>query len=308
MRQGGLKVYTTIDPELQEAGRDAIGNHLYYSSDPSAAVVSIDPSTGFVRAMASSGGYGGSQFNLAAQGHRQPGSAFKTFALTDAVRRGIDPDTTYYTSQPLDIDDPEYGHWDVSTYSDSYAGSVNLHSATLASDNTVYAQLALDLGPDSIADTAKDMGIETKLDGLPGRDARRPAPRRLAARDHQRLRDARLGRSPQQADRDPQGEVPRRPGRRDRRARPQPRVRGRRRLRGHRDPRGQRRRRHRHRGRHGLRRRGRQDRHHGRLQRRDVRRLHAPPRHRRLGRLPRRPPVDELGRTGSASPAEPSRR
>ena len=167
VRQGGLKVYTTIDPELQEAGRAAIENHLYYSSDPSAAVVSIDPSTGFVKAMASSGGYGDSQFNLAAQGHRQPGSAFKTFALTDAIRRGVDPDTTYYTSQPLDIDDPEYGHWEVSTYSESYAGSVNLHQATLASDNTVYAQLALDLGPDSIADTAKDMGIQTKLDGLP---------------------------------------------------------------------------------------------------------------------------------------------
>ena len=117
--------------------------------------------------MASSGGYGGSQFNLAAQGHRQPGSAFKTFALTDAIRRGVDPDSTYYTSQPLDLDDDEYGHWDVSTYSDSYAGSVNLHQATLASDNTVFAQLALDLGPDSVADTAKDMGIETKLDGLP---------------------------------------------------------------------------------------------------------------------------------------------
>ena len=167
VRQGGLKVLTTIDPELQEAGRNAIENHLYYSTDPSAAVVSIDPSTGFVKAMASSGSYSDAEFNLAAQGHRQPGSAFKTFALTTAVRRGIDPDSTYYTSQPLDIDDPEYGHWDVQTYSDSYAGSVNLHQATLASDNTVYAQLALDLGPDSIAATAKDMGIETQLDGLP---------------------------------------------------------------------------------------------------------------------------------------------
>jgi penicillin-binding protein 1A len=167
VRQGGLKVYTTIDPQLQEAARTAIENHLYYSSDPSAAVVSIDPRTGYVKAMASSGGYGDSQFNLAAQGHRQPGSAFKTFALTTAVRRGIDPDSTYYTSQPLSLDDPSFGHWEVSTYSDSYAGSVSLHQATLASDNTVYAQLALDLGPESIAETAKDMGIETDLDGLP---------------------------------------------------------------------------------------------------------------------------------------------
>ena len=167
VRKGGLKVYTTIIPELQEAGRDAINGQLPYSTDPASAVVAIDPANGFVRAMASSGSYDDDQFNLAAQGRRQPGSAFKTFALTTAVRRAIDPDTTYYTSKPLVIDDPEYGHWEVSTYGESYAGNVSLHQATLASDNTVYAQLALDLGPQSIADTAKDMGIETELDGIP---------------------------------------------------------------------------------------------------------------------------------------------
>ncbi|CAN5565162.1 PBP1A family penicillin-binding protein [soil metagenome] len=167
VRQGGLEVTTTIDPELQRAGRAAIENYLYYSDDPSAAVVSIDPKTGFVKAMASSGGYTDSEFNLAAQGQRQPGSAFKTFALTTAVRRGVDPGSTYYQSKPLNIDDPEYWHWEVSTYGESYAGSIDLRAATLASDNTVYAQLALDLGPESIADTAKEMGIETQLDGIP---------------------------------------------------------------------------------------------------------------------------------------------
>ena len=166
VRQGGLKVYTTIVPELQVAGREAIQNHLYYSDDPSSAVVAIDPRNGYVKAMASSGSYSDAQFNLAAQGHRQPGSAAKTFALTEAIRRGIDPDSTYYTSQPLDLD-TEYGPWQVSTYGDSYSGSISLHQATLASDNTVFAQLALDLGPEAVADTAHDMGIETKLDGLP---------------------------------------------------------------------------------------------------------------------------------------------
>ena len=295
VRQGGLKVLTTIDPELQEAGRNAIENHLYYSTDPSAAVVSIDPSTGFVKAMASSGSYSDAEFNLAAQGHRQPGSAFKTFALTTAVRRGIDPDSTYYTSQPLDIDDPEYGHWDVQTYSDSYAGSVNLHQATLASDNTVYAQLALDLGPDSIAATAKDMGIETQLDGLPA----------------ETLGGLRLGVSPLEITNAyatlASGGVHNKPiairkvtfpdgkvdeiGDPDRNRVFEDGVA----LRGHADPRGQRRRRHRHRGEHVLRRRGRQDGDHRRLQRRDVRGLHPLPRHRRLGGLPRRPALDELG-------------
>ena len=167
VRQGGLEVHTTIFPELQEAGRAAIEGNLGYPSDPSSAVVAIDPSTGFVRAMASSGAYTDQQFNLAAQGHRQPGSAAKMWALTTAVRRGINPDDTFYTSKPLNIDDPEYGHWEVATYGNSYAGNVSLHQATLASDNTVFAQLALDLGPDSVADTAHDMGIETELDGLP---------------------------------------------------------------------------------------------------------------------------------------------
>ena len=167
VRRGGLKVYTTIDPKLQEAGRAAIDSNLGYPDDPSSAVVAIDPNNGYVKAMASSGSYEHQQYNLAAQGHRQPGSAFKTFALTTAIRRGIDPDTTTYTSKPLDLDLPEYGHWEVSTYSDSYSGTMTLHEATLQSDNTVYAQLALDLGPDSVAETAHDMGIESELDGLP---------------------------------------------------------------------------------------------------------------------------------------------
>jgi penicillin-binding protein 1A len=167
VRQGGLRVHTTVYPELQEAARAAIENNLYYSTDPSAAVVSIDPSTGYVRAMASSGSYRTQQFNLAAQGRRQPGSAFKTFALTTAVRRGINPDTTYYTSKPLDLNLPEWGRWEVATYGESYAGTISLDEATLASDNTVYAQLALDLGPESVADTARDMGITTRLDGIP---------------------------------------------------------------------------------------------------------------------------------------------
>jgi penicillin-binding protein 1A len=167
VRQGGLKIHTTIDPELQEAGRAAIEGQLSYSTDPSAAVVSIDPKNGYVRAMASSGSYQDAQFNLAAQGHRQPGSAAKTWALTTAIRRGINPDSTYYTSKPLNLDLPEWGHWEVVTYGESYAGTISLHEATLASDNTVFAQLALDLGPESVADTAHDMGIESDLDGIP---------------------------------------------------------------------------------------------------------------------------------------------
>jgi penicillin-binding protein 1A len=117
--------------------------------------------------MVSSTSYDDSEFNLAAQGHRQPGSTFKVFTLTTAIAEGIDPYTTYYVSKPLNIDDPVYGHWEVHTYGDSYSGTIDIHDATLASDNSVFAQLALDIGPDKIADMAHKMGITTHLDGYP---------------------------------------------------------------------------------------------------------------------------------------------
>jgi penicillin-binding protein 1A len=167
VRQGGLKVQTTIDPDLQRIGLDAMRSALPYSTDPSSALVSIDPRNGQIRAMVSSSNYAESQFNLAAQGHRQPGSTFKAFVLTTAIKQGIDPYTTYYTSKPLDLNLPHWGHWEVHTADEGYQGTINLQQATVTSDNTVFAQLDLDVGPKSVAQTAKSMGITTPLDGIP---------------------------------------------------------------------------------------------------------------------------------------------
>ncbi|HEX3174234.1 MAG TPA: transglycosylase domain-containing protein [Solirubrobacterales bacterium] len=167
VRKGGLEIETTIDPRLQEVAVEAMRSTLPYSEDPSSALVSIDPRNGDIRAMASSSNYENSKFNLAAQGHRQPGSTFKTFVLTTAIKQGIDPYSTYYTSKHLDLDLPEWGHWDVSTADEGYLGRVNLQQATVASDNTVFAQLDLDVGPRQVKATAKSMGIASPLDGIP---------------------------------------------------------------------------------------------------------------------------------------------
>ena len=86
VRRGGLEVHTTIEPKLQEVGLEAMRSALPYSTDPSSALVSIDPRNGRIRAMVSSSYYEDSKFNLAAQGHRQPGSTFKTFVLTTAIK------------------------------------------------------------------------------------------------------------------------------------------------------------------------------------------------------------------------------
>ncbi len=169
VRAGGLRIHTTIRPAVQDLARQAITGQLYDPADPSGALVSIDPSNGYIRAMAASGTYQTRNFNLAAEGHRQPGSAFKTMVLTAAIRAGVDPDRTTYVSKPLHINDPEAGvlDWEVSTYSHSYNGTMTLRSATLASDNTVYAQLILDIGPKKVCETARDLGITTKLDCYP---------------------------------------------------------------------------------------------------------------------------------------------
>ncbi len=87
--------------------------------------------------------------------------------LTTAIKQGIDPYSTYYESKPLDLNLPEYGHWEVHTADEGYQGTINLKQATVTSDNTVFAQLDLDVGPQNVAATAKSMGITTHLEGLP---------------------------------------------------------------------------------------------------------------------------------------------
>src|SRR5215216_5497748 len=131
---------------------------------PSSALVTINPRNGYILAMASSGDYAESKFNLAAQGERQPGSSFKVFALMTALRNGVNPNTTRYTSvSPTRINDPRYGPpFEVKTYGGTSGGNMNLVQATLRSDNSIYIQLALDLGPEKVAETAVDMGIKRR--------------------------------------------------------------------------------------------------------------------------------------------------
>ncbi|MGH2955313.1 MAG: transglycosylase domain-containing protein [Solirubrobacterales bacterium] len=168
VRQGGLEVHTTIDPVLQATAQRAVAAHPVTGA--ANALVSTDTETGEILAMASSAAYESSQFNLAAQGSRQPGSAFKPFVLTTAVDQGIDPDATFYSapsSITLDICDDSGVYceaWDVSGVG---GGTVDLRDATANSMNTVYAQLALDVGADSFADMAHAMGIESPLQGYP---------------------------------------------------------------------------------------------------------------------------------------------
>jgi penicillin-binding protein 1A len=163
--QGGLKVYTTIDLNMQRLARKAIAEVLNEPEDPASAIVTINPSTGHIEAMAESESYEKSQYNLAADGHRQPGSTFKAIDLADALSRGVDPNTTDYLSHTLEPGWlPKYPTYEVKTFEGtSLNKSINLVQATLASDNTVYAQLAADLGENTVTEMAHKMGVVSPL-------------------------------------------------------------------------------------------------------------------------------------------------
>lgn len=171
VRSGGLSVYTTIVPRWQRAAQEAIRETLTEPADPAAAVISIDPGNGAIRAMtAVVPGRRSNQFNLLSQARRQPGSTFKTFVLAAAIDKGIDPDTSYYVSAPFTYRQFENGNcedgswWCVKTYDSSYNGWTSVSRATLRSDNTVYAQLTLDVGPDRVGEMARKLGVRSPLE------------------------------------------------------------------------------------------------------------------------------------------------
>jgi penicillin-binding protein 1A len=171
VRSGGLRVYTTIDPRLQKLALQAIKRTLPYSSDPAAAIVAINPSNGAIRAMTEvSPGDPKNQVNFASSARRQPGSTFKMFVLATAISEGISP-STQYLSAPFKYDPSETGScdtdpptaWCPQTYDHSYVGATSIENGTLRSDNTVYARLTLDVGPENVADMAYKLGVRTDL-------------------------------------------------------------------------------------------------------------------------------------------------
>ena len=168
--EGGLRVRTTVDPTMQQAAERAVQHHLPDPADPSAALVAIDPSTGEIRAMVGGRDFEKRKFNLATQGHRQTGSAAKTFTLTAAVEKGISLNTVWRGPSSIEIDDkrclgPDPDNpgqdkpWEVGNYSDGEAGTFSLAQAIAHSVNTVFAQLVVDVGPDQVVRVMRDLGV-----------------------------------------------------------------------------------------------------------------------------------------------------
>jgi penicillin-binding protein 1A len=170
---GGLTIKSTLDLELQREVEGIVSSRLS-GIEPTSSLAVIDNATGGVLAMVGGPDYEEAPFNLATQGRRQPGSSFKPFTLVTALEAGRDS-SEVFTSQPKQFpftarvkkdgrekDAPDV--FRVKNYEDNYLGSASLYDATTFSDNSVYAELGLQVGVGNVAQTAQELGIETPLE------------------------------------------------------------------------------------------------------------------------------------------------
>jgi len=165
---GGLRIQTTVDLAAQAGAEAAVAAILPDPAGPAVSLVSIEPGNGYVRAMVGGRDFFGTgeeaKLNLATQGPRQAGSAFKPLILAAALAQGIDPDTTMFPAPAcLDIPLPDGQLWQPCNYGEGGGGTVSITDGTVRSYNTLYAQLILRVGADKAMAAAKEYGIRSPL-------------------------------------------------------------------------------------------------------------------------------------------------
>lgn len=166
--RGGWSIHTTLDPRMQSDAQQAIETTLDRPGDPSASLVSIEPKTGYIRAMVGGKDFASDNFNLAVQARRQAGSSFKPFVLITALEQGISPDTSFSGASPTVIPMPQPApNWTVNNFGNQGYASLSLVEATVKSVNVVYAQLIMRVGPSAVVDVAHRMGIRSEIDANP---------------------------------------------------------------------------------------------------------------------------------------------
>jgi penicillin-binding protein 1A len=168
---GGLTIRTTLEPPQQTQAETAVAKVVPADpSGPAAALVSVDPATGAVESLVGGESWSshaeGSQLDLATQAQRQSGSTFKPFVLTTALEHGITLSAEYAAPAQMSIP-VNGGTWQVRNYEGEPTGTMDLVKATEVSDNVVFAQLMMQVGPSRVVATAAALGITSPLDAYP---------------------------------------------------------------------------------------------------------------------------------------------
>jgi membrane peptidoglycan carboxypeptidase len=166
--QGGLKIYTTLEPTLQRAGDRIVARRFPDPRGPQSAIAAVDTDTGAVKALVGGRNFEESQVNLATgQGGtgRQSGSAFKPFTLVAAFEQGVPLGKVYKAASGQYVQCGRYGgRYQVFNAGDGGgSGYIDMAAATQGSVNAYFVQLAVEVGPPKIVEVARRMGIRSPL-------------------------------------------------------------------------------------------------------------------------------------------------
>jgi membrane peptidoglycan carboxypeptidase len=163
--KGGLTIRTTLDPGMQRMAEEAVANTLPDTGGAfRAALVSVEPSTGAVRALVGGDDFAAAKFDLAVQGAKQTGSSFKPFTLVAALENGFSVNDSILGTSPCRIPNPGSDDWEPANVEGSAGGVLSLTDATVSSVNCAYARLVKLIGPEKVVDVAKRMGITANLE------------------------------------------------------------------------------------------------------------------------------------------------
>jgi len=151
--KGGLKIYTTLDLEMQNFAEKALQESVYEG-----AIIAIEPQTGYIKAMVGGKDFEKSKFNRATQAYRQPGSAFKPFIYLTALDNGFTPSNIIEDS-PVTFENG----WSPKNYEKEFRGPVTLREAFELSINVVGVKLLEQVGVNKVINYAHKAGIKSEL-------------------------------------------------------------------------------------------------------------------------------------------------
>jgi penicillin-binding protein 1A len=160
--QAGLSIYTTLDPKANASAQDAISSavnrYKRTAAQNQVMLMAMDTHTGAVLSYEGGKKFSESQYDRIQRSPRSPGSLFKVFTYTEAIRQG-------YSPYDVRIDEPiSYGSWKPHNYDKKFRGAMTLTKALSLSNNIIAVKLMNELSPQSVIATAKEMGIDSPVD------------------------------------------------------------------------------------------------------------------------------------------------
>lgn len=166
--KGGLRIYTTLDLKAQRIAEEVVRTQLADYPELQAALVAIDPRTGYVKAMVGGRSYAETQFNRALSSARQPGSAFKPIVYLTALKeKGYTPVTRYKSEPTTFTYDSGRQTYTPSNFNDKYFDWIDMRTAIAKSDNIFAVHTIMDVGPEKVIEMARRMGIRSPMKPVP---------------------------------------------------------------------------------------------------------------------------------------------